>query len=281
MVAGFIFNDRFTVRTQNLGAAKMKDLEDVINDIKGNGKFQKRMLYMMLLPLYIFLALNSMMVFVIFQSPTHWCSHPMAENLTGEALEEWKECFIPKDKDKNDGSLDMCKIVLPNIPLRWNITQSQNKKNSGNICPVKELERYGDSADVVTESCKYSWSYDQTEFTRTIVTDLDWVCNDASYVPNLHSIATGGGLVGGLIYCYLGDQFGRKYVFWFVVVAYIASLLVKTFFVSSFYVFVTFHAIASSVPLSIYQLPISIISEVSNEEFRSWAILLSWMSWYV
>ena len=254
----------------------MKDLEEVINDIKGNGKFQKRMLYMMLLPLYIFLALNSMMVFIIFQSPTHWCSHPMAENLTGEALEAWKECFIPTDKDKNDGSFDMCKIVLPNEPLRWNRSQFQNK----NLCPVKDMKLYGDNGNFITESCK-AWSYDRKEFTRTIVTDLDWVCDNASIVPNLHSTATFGGLLGGLIYCFLGDQFGRKYVFWCVVGAYIGSLLIRIFFVNQFYVFVTFHAIASSAGLSIYQLPISIISEVSNEEFRSWAILLSWMSWYL
>ena len=259
----------------------MKDLEEVINDIKGNGKFQKRMLYMLLLPLYIFLALNSMMAFIIFQTPTHWCSHPMAENLTGEALEAWKSCFIPIDMEKNDGSFDMCKIVLPNDPLRWNVTQFQNKKNGGNVCPVKDLERYGDDGNFITESCKNSWNYDQKEFTRTIATDLDWVCDNASIVPNLHSIATFGGLLGGLIYCFLGDQFGRKYVFWSVVGAYIGSLIIRIFFVNQYYVFVTFHAIVSSAGLSIYQLPISIISEVSNEEFRSWAILLSWMSWYV
>ena len=185
----------------------MKEIEDVINDINGNGKFQKRLLYGLLLPLYIFLALNTMMVFIIFQSPSHWCKHPMASNLTGEALKEWKECYIPK---KNDSSYDMCKIVLPNTPLRWNITRTSKTNGGDDNCPVRDYERYGDKADVVIEDCRLSWMYDQSEFTRTIVTDLDWVCGDATNVPNLHSIATVGGLLGGLIFSYLGDQFGRE-----------------------------------------------------------------------
>ena len=216
---------------------------------------------------------------VLFQSPTHWCNHPMASNLTEEALEEWKACYIPKDTEKNDGSYDMCKIVLPNIPLRWNITQPPKKKNGKSICPVKDSAQSGHEGDVVTEDCKSSWMYDKSEFTRTIVTDLDWVCADAKIVPNLHSIGTIGGLIGGLVFSFLGDQFGRKYVFWFVVCAFITSLLIRTFFVSQFYVFVVFHAISASAPLSIYQLPISIISEVADDGFRSWAILLSWIAW--
>ena len=257
----------------------MKDLEEVINDINGKGPFQKRLLYMMLLPLFIFLALNTMMAFIVFQAPPHWCNHPMAENLSGEELEEWKKCFIPKDSVKKDGSYDMCKIILPNIPLRWNITESPKKKNGGYICPVKDFEKYGHEANVITESCMNSWKYNQNDFTRTIVTDLDWVCDDAQIVPNLHSIATGGGLVGGLVFSYLGDQFGRKYIFWFVVALYITSLLVKTFFVSQYYVFIVFHALSAASPLSIYQLPISIMSEIADDNFRSLTVLLSWMSW--
>ena len=257
----------------------MKDLEQVINDIKGNGKFQKRLLYMVLFPLYIFLALNTMQVFIVFQAPPHWCNHPMAENLSEEAMEEWKNCYIPKDTEKDDGSYDMCKIILPNIPLRWNITQSPKKKNGGNICPVKDFEKYGHEANVITEGCKHSWKYNQNEFTRTIVTDLDWVCDEAQIVPNLHSISTVGGLIGGLVFSYLGDQFGRKYVFWFVLAIYISSLLIKTFFVTQFYVFIVFHAICAASPLSLYQLPISIISEITDDDFRSWAVLLSWLSW--
>ena len=254
----------------------MKEIEDVVDDINGNGKFQKRLLYVLLLPLYIFLALNSMMVFIILQSPPHWCNHPMASNLTGDALKEWKDCYIPKN---NDSSFDACKIVLPNIPSRWEMTRNSNKNGGNYICPVRDYERYGNGADVVIEECKLSWMYDQSEFTRTIVTDLNWVCKDAQNVPNLHTIATVGGLLGGLLFSYLGDQFGRKYVFWCSVGILISSILIKTFLVTQYYVFVVFHALAAAVPLSIYQLPISIMSEISNDEFRSWGIMLSWMAW--
>ena len=253
----------------------MKELEEVIDDINGNGKFQKKLLYTLLLPLYIFLAINFMMIFIVFQSPTHWCKHPMASNLTGEALEEWKECYIPK----KNGTYDMCQIVLPNNPLRWSMSRPFNKNGGDDNCPVRDYERYGDNADVVIEDCKLSWMYDQSEFTRTIVTDLDWVCGNDKHIPNLQSVATIGGLLGGLIFSYLGDQFGRKYVFWFAVGVFLCSILVKTFLVSRYYVFVVFHALSHAPGLSIYQLPISIISEISNDEFRSWAIMLSWMSW--
>ena len=258
----------------------MKELEEIINDIKGDGKFQKRLFYLILVPLFIFLALNTMMQYtILFQSPDHWCKHPMAKDLEGDALEEWKSCYIPKNEEKKDGSYDMCKIVLPKSPSRWNITQLPKKTNGDLECPVTEYENHGDSANVVVEACQSSWMYDKTEFSRTIVTDLDWVCSDAAIVPNLHSMSTVGGLVGGLVYSYLGDQFGRKYIFWLVVFIYICALLIKTFLVSQYYVFLVFHLVACSAPLSIYQLPVSLISEISNEKFRSLAILLSWMAW--
>ena len=58
-------------------------------------------------------------------------------------------CYIPKNEEKKDGSYDMCKIVLPKSPSRWNITQLPKKTNGDLECPVTEYENDGDNANVV------------------------------------------------------------------------------------------------------------------------------------
>lgn len=60
------------------------------------------------------------------------------------------------------------------------------------------------------QSCKYGWEYNFTEIPySTIATELDWVCENA-FLPTLsQSIFFCGAIVGGLLFGWIADRYGR------------------------------------------------------------------------
>ena len=94
----------------------MKDLENIIEEVDGSGKFQKTLLYSILTPLYLFLPLSWCCDVFILQLPDHWCHHPSTVSLNNSELLRWKECYLPK---KEDGSFEGCKILTTNQPDFW------------------------------------------------------------------------------------------------------------------------------------------------------------------
>ena len=90
-----------------------------------------------------------------------------------------------------------------------------------------------------------------------------------------------GSMIGGVVFNYLGDRFGRKPIFWMTTFMVVIFMTVKTFLYKYYYVYAAFKILASGTFISIFQLPFSIICEVSDGDYRTWAILVSWLVWYV
>ena len=248
----------------------MKELEDIVNEVDGKGVFQKRLLYLILVPLYFFQPLAWMNELFFLHVPSHWCNHPTAENLNETQLMAWKECYIPK-KEKVK-SFENCKILLPkNSSKSLEITHIK--------CPSEARKQQPTQNDIVEKSCEWGWSYDRKDFSRTLVTDLNWFCEDAYNVPTLFTYSKIGSMVGGIGFNYLGDRCGRKPIFWLVTGMVVVCMTIKTFLSQYYYAYVAFKILAASTFISTYQLPFSIICEVSDAQYRTWAILVSWLVW--
>ena len=60
------------------------DFDDVVDELGGFGKYQKRLLYILLCPLFLIMPFPLLHQMFVLHVPAHTCVHP--EEITAEAL---------------------------------------------------------------------------------------------------------------------------------------------------------------------------------------------------
>jgi hypothetical protein len=173
----------------------MKEFEELIEEINGQGFYQKRLLYFVLSPLFFFLPLSWLNELFLLHVPSHWCYHPSQDNLNSTQIEEWRNCFLPKEISA-EGILapSNCKIVVPkqfsgNEETFWNDSRMWFDR-SGESCPSSLS---ADEGTIV--GCKLGWAFDKSEFTSTVPVDNEWVCENQDFIPQLFTY----GVVGSIL----------------------------------------------------------------------------------
>ena len=259
----------------------MKDLEDIIEEVGGQGAYQRRLLYLVLSPVFLLLPLSWNAEVFFLNVPNHWCHHSMTNHLNETALNSWKQCFLI---EKEDGSYDGCKIPVPNITNLdsfWNMSLSVETIME-DTCPARKwdtLEGY-DSQPIINTTCGDGWRFDTSEFTRTIPTDQKWVCNeDHDYVADLYTYGKAGGMIGGVLFSYIGDKIGRRLTFSITIAMICLFMTMKTFLVDYYALYVVLKFVVASCYPATYNLPVTLIMEVTNPEYRSWTVMVTLVMW--
>ena len=173
----------------------MKEFEDLIGEIDGKGRFQKRLLYVVLSPLFFFLPLSWLNELFLLHVPDHWCYHPSQENLSQAEVAEWRNCFLPKELSP-EGILapSNCKILMPQEfsesgDLFWNNSRLWTDRMAES-CPSS-----AGSNGSISVGCKLGWAFDKSEFSSTVPMENQWVCENQDFVPQLFTF----GVVGSII----------------------------------------------------------------------------------
>ena len=55
--------------------------------------------------------------------------------------------------------------------------------------------------------CQHGWDYDHTWYTRTVVTQEDWVCEKELHVTNTFVFSRVGDVLGTFVFGQLGDLY--------------------------------------------------------------------------
>ncbi|XP_038198905.1 solute carrier family 22 member 7 isoform X2 [Arvicola amphibius] len=138
--------------------------------------------------------------------PVHHCALPGAPaNLTHQDL--WLEAHLPRE---TDGSFSSC--------LRF-----AHPKALPNTTLATEAHTSGEpEGEPTTVPCSQGWEYDRSEFSSTIATEWDLVCEQRGLNKITSTCFFVGVLLGAVVYGHLSDRFGRRQL---LLVAYVSSLV--------------------------------------------------------
>ncbi|KAL1459246.1 hypothetical protein WDU94_011251 [Cyamophila willieti] len=124
-------------------------------------------------------------IFITLVPDGHWCKVPELENLS---IEQRKLLSIPL----KDSKYDSCRMYAVNYTdvLRTGITLADP------TWPIVE--------------CQHGWEYDFSNIPyATIATELNWVCSQNTLPPLAQASFFCGAIVGGLVFGWMSDRFGR------------------------------------------------------------------------
>uniref|UniRef100_A0A8C5A9B8 Major facilitator superfamily (MFS) profile domain-containing protein n=1 Tax=Gadus morhua TaxID=8049 RepID=A0A8C5A9B8_GADMO len=170
---------------------------DLLDQIGGFGRFQWLHVTLISLPGLLMASQNLLNNFVAGM-PAHHCtpsanhSIPYQYNHSRQLL----RVFIPLDASGT--SLDKC---------RRYVTPQWHQLLMNSTAPPADL-----TSAVETEACLDGWTFDQSEFDSTIVTEWDLVCSLRPLKQMSQTIYMGGVLAGAIIFGGLSDRFGRKVI---------------------------------------------------------------------
>ncbi|NXQ13552.1 S22A7 protein, partial [Peucedramus taeniatus] len=162
--------------------------EDLLVETGGFGRFQ-----ILILALLCFPRINLPMHFLLHNflaaTPSHHCAIPQQEAFVNLTMEEVLLISIPR---KPDGTFSSCEMFSqPQFHLLLNSSlQPENKS--------------------ITQHCQHGWVYDHSQFTSTISTQWDLVCEQRGLNQAAATLFFIGVTLGAVVFGYLSDRFGRK-----------------------------------------------------------------------
>ncbi|XP_055911752.1 solute carrier family 22 member 13-like [Eupeodes corollae] len=161
------------------------DFDDLLPMVGEFGLYQK-FLFLCMIPFAFFVAfVYFAQIFITLVPEEHWCSVPELEHLN---VSERLALSIPHEGNGHS----KCSMYAVNFTEML----------------AKGIKVADPSWPVVP--CQQGWSYDFTEVPyETVATEQNWVCDQAALPTYAQSIFFVGAIVGGLLFGWIADRFGR------------------------------------------------------------------------
>nr|XP_021390558.1 solute carrier family 22 member 7 [Lonchura striata domestica] len=162
--------------------------EDLLVETGGFGRFQILILATLCLT-RINLPMHFLLHNFLAATPSHRCAIPHQEAFVNLTVEEVLLISIPR---KPDGTFSSCEMFSqPQFHLLLNSSlQPENKS--------------------IVQPCQHGWVYDRSQFTSTISTQWDLVCEQRGLNQATATFFFIGVTIGAVVFGYLSDRFGRK-----------------------------------------------------------------------
>ncbi|NXA17923.1 S22A7 protein, partial [Ibidorhyncha struthersii] len=162
--------------------------EDLLLEIGGFGRFQIMILFILCLS-RINLPMHFLLHNFLAATPPHHCAIPHQEAFVNLTMEEVLLISIPREPDGTFRSCEM--FSQPQFHLLLN-SSLQPENNS------------------IIQHCQHGWVYDHSQFTSTISTQWDLVCEQRGLNQATATFFFIGVTMGAVVFGYLSDRFGRK-----------------------------------------------------------------------
>lgn len=177
------------------------DFDDLLPHVGEFGRYQK-ILFLLMIPFAFFVAfVYFSQIFITLVPEEHWCYVPELQHLS---VEERRALAIPVDESFGpglgsgigDGSEPISYSKCTMYAVNFTEVLANNIRKPDPSWP--------------TQPCRNGWEYNYTDVPyQTAATDFEWVC-DHAYLPTLaQSIFFLGAIVGGLLFGWIADRYGR------------------------------------------------------------------------
>uniref|UniRef100_UPI00398EF67E solute carrier family 22 member 6-A-like n=1 Tax=Pristiophorus japonicus TaxID=55135 RepID=UPI00398EF67E len=169
---------------------------DILETVGSTGKFQIIQIFLMIFPIVLMPSHNLLQNFVA-AVPDHHCRIRLETNgsryvKVTDKLQtvELLRVFIPLDQEHQ---LEKCRVYSS---PQWHLLDLNKTQ--------------GNRTEYDTQMCSDGWTYDDSKFKATVVTEWDLVCNQKSLKRIAQSIYMAGLLTGALVLGRLSDKYGRR-----------------------------------------------------------------------
>lgn len=179
--------------------------EELLDQVGGFGLFQVRNVFLLALARLI-MPMQFLLPIFMAAVPAHRCALPgtPANFSHQDAL---LEGYLPQEPD---GTLSSClRFTHPQAP--HNTTLQGEGQSPGEL-----------QGEPSTVPCPQGWEYDRSEFSSTIATEWDLVCERRGLNRITSTLFFAGVLVGAVAFGYLSDRFGRRRL---LLVSYVSTLV--------------------------------------------------------
>lgn len=151
--------------------------DDILKEVGEFGPYQKSIYFLLCLPALFLAAIDVLNAYLMY-SPAHFCA--------------------------TEGSSGQLKGQPANLSSDYNSSYSFKYEQ----CRVTAISN---STNITSYSCS-SWTYDETVFSSTFVSELNLVCDSALTSAYMQVIIHSGVLTGSVLQGFVSDRFGRKLV---------------------------------------------------------------------
>lgn len=233
------------------------EFDDILPHIGDFGRYQKMVYYFLCIPASlpaVFLSFNQVF---LSASPDHWCHLPELES-TNLTVEERRQLSVPREQ--RDGALVFSRC-------------SQYAANWSQVLSDVDEWPPQTNASWPTVPCQYGWEYDKTYYDRTLVTDLNLVCDNMWWPSAATTAFYVGSLFGNVLFGWIADRWGRKLAF-FLVLGLEVFFAVCCTFPPNYEVYTAFRTLLGLTFPAIFQIPFIIGIELMGPQQRTFAGLV-------
>ncbi|XP_013136456.1 PREDICTED: organic cation transporter protein [Papilio polytes] len=231
------------------------DFDAILEDVGTFGKYQKLVIYCVLLPAVIPCGFHAYAQLFMAADVVHWCRVPELEHL--DDMEVLKNISIPVELKNGIPQYSSCSM--------YDLNYSYIAAN------YPDIDVMNNSAVI---PCAHGWTYDKSVYTNTVATEFNLVCNKDFY-PTLGLVLLAvGGIIGNYIFGYLQDTIGRKPSF-FIYLLIESIFGVATAFAQNFPVWIIYRiGVGFTVP-AIMATPYVLAIELVGPKCRTLCTILS------
>uniref|UniRef100_H2Z721 Major facilitator superfamily (MFS) profile domain-containing protein n=1 Tax=Ciona savignyi TaxID=51511 RepID=H2Z721_CIOSA len=179
---------------------------DLLNFATGFGRFQKRLVFLLVLSAFSH-GFHLLITVFITYTPRHRCFIPEVDGVNATLFngnssnitflpEQWKDSFIRL-----------------HIPWDDNTDWWNQCFRYSNITTNDAINTSEESTRFATIPCDKGWVYDVETGVTSATTEYNWVCDRSWYKTLATTIQMAGMMVGSLVGSLLSDRYGRRVAF--------------------------------------------------------------------